>query len=157
MAGYHLVWMWRNEYLCETNHDPSYARSEDLAHWKTSKGEPLALPITIENGEVIDPVPVGAGVINMTLSLGFDAAKRPIVSYHKYDTKGMSQVYNNRLEEGTWRVYQTSDWNYRWNFSGGGTVPAEIRLGAVRINDSVGLKQHFDHVQYGSGIWTQIR
>ena len=150
---YHLVWMWRDDYRCETNHNPSYARSKDLVHWETSRGEPQALPITIENGEIIDPVPPGGGVINMSLSLGFDAEKRPIVSYHKYDGEGISQAYSARLEESSWKIYQTSNWNYRWGFCGGGSVPAEIRLGAVTVNEEGGLEQRFHHIREGSGIW----
>ena len=30
---YHVVWVWRDTPHCETNHDLSYAVSEDLTHW----------------------------------------------------------------------------------------------------------------------------
>lgn len=44
---FHVVWVWRDTPDCATNHDISYARSEDLVHWTDSAGQPLALPITL--------------------------------------------------------------------------------------------------------------
>ena len=83
---WHMVWMWRDTPDCATNHSISYAQSEDLVRWRAGSGDAL-LPITIESGAEVDPVSPGEGLINMTQSLGFDAAHRPIVSYHKHDEK----------------------------------------------------------------------
>ncbi|MFO7975044.1 MAG: BNR repeat-containing protein [Candidatus Hydrogenedentota bacterium] len=132
---YHMVWVWRDTGDCATNHDLSYARSKDLVHWETSKGEHLALPITIDNGEIVDPVPPGGGIINGNTRLGFDARDRVILSYHKYDDAGNTQIYNVRLEEDGWRIYQASDWEQRWEFSGGGSIGFEVRLSGVSVED----------------------
>ena len=150
---YHMVWMWRDTPDCATNHDISYARSRNLVDWENAQGEPLELPITIESPVVVDPVPAGGGIINMCQSLGFDAQNRPVVSYHKHDENGKTQAYSARLEDGQWRIYQMSDWDYRWEFSGGGSVGAEIRLGGVQVADDGGLSQHYWHAKKGSGIW----
>jgi len=150
---YHLIWMWRDTPDCATNHDISYARSPDLVHWENCRGEPLTLPITLASDTIVDPVPSDGGMINMTQSLGFDAKNRPLVSYHKFDADGSTQAYSARLEDGEWRLYQTSDWNYRWNFSGGGSVGAEIRLGGVRVEADGGLSQTYRPIKHGSGIW----
>jgi hypothetical protein len=149
-----MCWVWRDHGGAETNHDLSYARSEDLVHWETSAGEPLELPITLDEADVVDPVPPKGGIINGNTKLGFDHQDRVIVSYHKYDGDGNTQLYNARLEEGRWIIYQTSDWDYRWDFGGGGSIPFEVRLSGVGPHDEDDLlRQGYSHSQYGSATW----
>jgi len=149
---FHLVWVWRNTPDCATNHDLTYARSKDMRNWETSGGKPLPLPIRLASAEVVDPVPVNGGMINGNTKIGFDSKKRPVITYHKFDEKGRTQIFNARLEEGKWKIYQTTDWDYRWEFSGGGTIPFEIRPGAVRRESGVLLLDYM-HKRYGSGTW----
>ena len=151
---FHLAWVWRETPACETNHNLCYARSKDLRTWETSAGEPLALPITFETAEVIDPVPPLGGMINGNVALGFDAQKRPIVSYHKFDDGGATQLFNARLEAGAWKRYQTSAWTYRWDFRGGGSIIFEIRVSRVSARSDGTLAQPFHHAKHGSGGWT---
>lgn len=152
-GAFHLCWVWRDTSGCEFNHDPCYARSEDLVHWETGGGEPLALPITIENADVVDPVPVRGGIINGNVKLGFDSQDRPVVSYHKFDEAGKTQIYNARLEDGAWKIYQTSDWDYRWEFSGGGSIRFEVGLSGVSLHGEDSLKQSYRNTKHGSGMW----
>jgi len=150
---FHMVWVWRDTPDAATNHDLSYARSRDLVHWETSAGRPLKLPITIENAEVIDPVPARGGMVNGNTRLGFDSHKRPIVTYHKFDSERHTQIYSARLEDGRWRIYQTSDWaGYRWQFGGGGAIPFEVRVGGVQAlgDGTLALSYRYKH---GSGTW----
>jgi len=150
---FHLVWMWRNTPDARTNHDISYMRSRDLQHWESADGRPVALPVTPgDTGVVVDPVPSKAGLINMGFALGFDRRNRPIVSYHKYDEHGHSQIYNARWE-GTWTRYQTSDWTVRWNFGGGGSIPSRVGAGAVRPAKDGALLQPYWHWKKGEGAW----
>ena len=150
---FHICWVWRDTPDCATNHDPSYARSKDLVHWETSDGTPLSLPITLATGEIVDPVPAGGGVINGNTKLGFDSQDRVIVSYHKFDEQGNTQLYSARREDSGWEVYQTSQWDYRWDFSGGGAIGFEIRIGSVRVEPDGRLSQSYSHVKHGSGQW----
>lgn len=151
---FHLCWVWRDTSDCSTNHDVSYARSSDLVHWESAGGEAVELPITIETREVVvDPVPVGGGAINGNTRVGFDGQNRPIVTYHKFDAEGNTQVYNARYEAGRWQIYQTSDWGYRWDFSGGGTIHFEIRVASVKTHGDGSLCQKYSHEKYGSAIW----
>lgn len=150
---FHLCWVWRDNFGCESNHDLSYARSKDLVHWENSRGEAAALPITLETSEIVDPVPAGGGIINGNTKIGFDAQKRVVIAYHKYDEKGFTQIYNARSEEKGWRIYPSSDWEYRWAFSGGGTIPFEINLEPVRLTPSGDLIQGWNHKQYGNQTW----
>lgn len=134
---YHIVWVWRDTPDCATNHDLSYARSADLVHWETAGGRAFELPITIDSGAIVDPVPPHGGIINGGFRLGFDRQQRPIIAYHKYDAHGNTQIYIARHEDQRWNVRQISDWDgYRWDFQGGGSIPFEVRLGAVEQTES---------------------
>jgi hypothetical protein len=150
---WHLCWVWRDHPGCESNHDLSYARSRDLVHWTNSAGNPLELPITLSTGEVIDPVPAKGGIINGCNKIGFDNRDRVVVSYHKFDREGNTQVYNARLEDGTWKIHQTSEWDYRWWFEGGGSINFEIGIGPVEPLGNGQLGQRFSHPRHGSGTW----
>ncbi len=148
---YHLVWVWRDTPDCSTNHDLSYARSRDLIQWETSQGAALTLPITIDNGEIVDPVPPGGGIINGNTHVGFDQLDRVILSYHKYDEAGNTQIYNARLEEGVWKFYQASDWTQRWDFSGNGAISFDVGVSGVSVVDGA-LMQSFRFAENG-GLW----
>lgn len=150
---YHLVWIWRETPDCATSHSICYARSRDWVNWETSRGTPLLLPITFQTGEVVDPVPLHGGAVNGNVVLGFDAQKQPIVSYHKFDTNGFTQVYNTRLENGRWVQYQATDWKHRWEFGGGGSIPFEVRVGPVTLDAANQLSQHFSSREKDSGTW----
>lgn len=150
-GNWHFVWVWRDTAEAETNHDLSYARSSNLIDWVAGNGKALQLPITLRTSDIADPVPIKAGMINNNTKVGFDAQNRPIVSYHKYDADGFTQIYNARLENGRWITYRTTDWTYRWEFSGINTIEFEIELDGVRTLPSGTLVQDFYHKLYGRG------
>lgn len=147
---FHLCWVWRNAWDAGTNHTLSYARSRDLRHWETGAGRPLMLPLTLENADIVDPVPPHAGIMNGNALLGFDSRQRPIISYHKFDAAGNTQLYNARLEDGRWVIHQTSQWDYRWDISGEGSIHFQIRLRPVVLHADGSLQQTFTHDEYGS-------
>jgi hypothetical protein len=150
---FHLCWVWRLSPDCSTNTDPSYARSRDLVHWENSRGEPLALPITPATSDVIERIAPGGGIINNNIVLGFDSQGRAIVSYHKFDAHGFTQIYNARSEKGVWQIRQASDWDYRWEFSGNGSIDFEIRLEGPRPAKTGQLSQSYWHARVGAGRW----
>jgi hypothetical protein len=130
---FHVVWVWRDSPDAATNHDLSYARSRDLIHWERSDGVPLALPITLGQAEVVDPVPVRGGMINNNTVLGFDSAGRPVITYHKFDAAGDTQVYLARREAGGWRSVPVSRWKgFRWDFGGAGSLAGQVSVGGAR-------------------------
>jgi hypothetical protein len=150
---YHEVWVWRESPLAETNHDLSYARSRDLMHWETAAGKPLTLPLTLETpGTVVDPVPVKGGLLNGTQSVGFDAEGSVTISYIKYDEQGRTQLYFARWLAGAWKIEQASDWNYRWDFRGNGSLVFEVHVGALRASRGR-LSIAVNHAVEGSGMW----
>ena len=153
-GSYHIVWMWRDTSDAATNHTLSYAHSPDLIHWQTSAGKTLKLPITIRTGEVIDNAQPGEGLINMTFNIGFDTHKKPIVSYHKYDTEGHSQAYVARPDgAGNWLIRSLSEWDFRWGFSGGGSITSEVRLRRPTLTDGGSIMLKYSTKEAGSGRW----
>ncbi len=149
---YHICWVWRNTPDCSSNHDLSYARSRDLIHWETSAGKPVPVPITLATGEIVDPVPTRGGLLNGNTRVGFDSRGRTIISYHKHDANGFTQIYCARLEEGRWKQYQVSDWDYHWEFNGGGTIIAELTVGNVTWSEGQ-LTLPYGHAKKGGGVW----
>lgn len=136
---YHLCWVWRDTPDASTNHDLSYARSKDLVHWESAAGEAIKLPITLDMTDlIVDPVPVNGGLLNGLHRIGFDPQNRPIITYHKYDDQGKSQVYAARFESGSWKVRQLTQWDFRWVFGGRGSLgstPNQVGVDAVKSNN----------------------
>ncbi len=124
---FHIAWVWRETPMAETNHDLSYAKSRDLVHWQKADGTPLTLPITLKSGEIVDPVPVEGGMINNNTVVGFDPAGRAMITYHKFDSAGNTQIYVARREGTRWHIVQVSDWSgFRWDFRGGGSLDSRL-------------------------------
>ncbi len=155
---YHFVFMWRDTPDASTCHDIGYLRSQgpDLNAWENAAGEIASLPVVQSSiGIGVDPVPVKQGLINMSQTVGFDSQGRAVVSYHKYDGTGVSQVYNARWSpaDKRWLVAQASAWKtYKWDFGGGGSIPSEISIGPVAVRNGK-LVQSWHHAKFGSGEW----
>jgi hypothetical protein len=146
---YHIVWVWRDTADAATNHDISYMKSQDLLSWQTVDGTPLTLPVRFAQSPIVDPVPAGGGMINNNTKIGFDAQKRAIVAYHKFDAAGNTQLYDARFEGGRWVVHQVSDWTYRWVFGGLGTLVFQIEVTEPKLQPNGSLTQEWYHMQYG--------
>ncbi|MBT3282924.1 hypothetical protein HON59_00795 [bacterium] len=149
---FHLVWVWREDPACETNHTPSYIKTKDFVSWYTASGNVVDLPIKNGEGDVIESVSTESGLLNGSVKVGFDCSGRQIVSYHHFDKNGNTQLYNARFENKKWKVYQTSDWSYRWDFRGRGAIGLEIEVFPVTCVDGE-LFQHWKHKEYGEGVW----
>lgn len=151
---FHLVWMWRETSDCRSNLHLSYARSRDLKHWETAGGKTAGLPITPDNLDVVvDPTPANSGMINMGFGVGFDPSQRAVLHYHNYDKNGNSQIYLARWEDQAWALRPVSHWDYRWNFEGGGSIPAVLGAGPVEVLADGRFVQSWSHAKYGSGTW----
>lgn len=142
-GNFHLIWVWRNTPNAATNHSLSYARSSDLVDWTDSNGKPVELPLTLKHTEVVDPVPPFGGMINNNVKIGFDQNKVPVISYHKYDKAGNTQIYIARKEGKGWKSKQVSDWkDFRWDFGGGGSLgrfPISPNAPTVIDDDTIGI------------------
>lgn len=152
----HMVWVWRESPMAETNHDLSYVRSRDMIHWETAGGVPLKLPLSLSTpGLIVDPSPQRGGLLNGVQTIGFDGNGKLVIAYIKYDAKGNTQLYFARWQKRQWRIVQASNWAYRWDFHGLGTLPrgdVAIALGPLTvIKGKLGLM--VNHSKYGSGFW----
>lgn len=149
---YHLIWVWRDSPDCSTNHTLSYARSRDLIHWETVRGEQSGLPITLDKkGFWVDDTPVKGGLFNPGIKLGFDSKNRPVIGYHKYDKNGNNQLYVTRFENGVWKQVQLTDWTYRWQFEGGGSMKYELDITEpVSIGEGK-MVFGYEHIKEGVG------
>lgn len=150
---FHLVWMWRDTPDCSTNHTLSYARSADLIHWEDHAGRPIALPITLARGDIVDAAKPKEGLINMSFNFGFDDAQRPVIVYHRYDAKGRSQAFVARPDGAGWSQRTISEWSFRWQFQGNGSIPSEVKLGAPVLSEGKLLLVPFSTQKAGSGRW----
>lgn len=145
---FHMAWVWRASADAGASFQVAYASSADLSTWQGGDGRPVALPIVPGQGDMIDDVPVRAGLSNQ-LALGFDGAGRPVVSYVKYDPAGNSQVFNARREAAGWQIVAATDWQGRWELTGRGTVAAQIRAEAVVAQPDGRLRQALRHWKEG--------
>ena len=149
---FHIIWFWRDTPSCETNHDLSYARSQDLVHWETADGSSITLPINPDTeGTVVDPVPPGGGVINGGAKLFFDQENQPLIAYMKYDQAGKSQLFLTRLSNLAWENQQVSNWDYRWAFSGPGSIDFEIKVKNAYLDAEGKIMILYDHIKKDHG------
>lgn len=135
-GNYHLTWVWRSAPFNEaaTNNNLGYVRSANFLDWTTIDGTPVSLPITLSTpGVVVDPVPDRGGLINGTGFVGFDANNRLLITYHKYDANGLTQMFIATRENGAWKHTQATQWDYRWDFHGDGSIPYEINIGKAEL------------------------
>ena len=149
---YHVYWVWRDTPDCSTNHDLSYIKSPDLKKWYNAFGEPIELPATLDKKSVIvDPIPVNGGIINLAAILCLDENNKPHFAYHKYDEVGNLQFYTSHIIDGKWVAKQVTNWDYRWEFSGNGSINNDVRLKEFTRRVDGNYEIGYWHIKYGSG------
>jgi hypothetical protein len=141
---FHMLWVWRDTPDAATNSILTYARSENLVDWFDSAGNPLDTPFKYGDGDIVDPVPNGGGLLNGNAKIGFDAGGAPLITYHKYDETGASQVYAARADgTGAWDVQQISDWDGRWQFGGIGSLSFDVQMRGAQVLDNGDVRVDF--------------
>jgi hypothetical protein len=149
---YHVYWVWRDTPDCSTNHDLSYIKSPDLKNWYNAFGEKFELPATLDKKSlIVDPIPVNGGIINLAAKLCLDENNNPVFVYHKYDTVGNLQLYIAQIEDEKWVYKQLTNWDYRWEFSGNGSINVEFRLKGFNKRDGGNYEVNYWHIKYGNG------
>jgi hypothetical protein len=149
---YHMYWVWRDTPDCSTNHDLSYIKSPNMKDWYNAFGQPVKLPVTPEEHTVIvDPIPVNGGIINLAAKLCLDEKQNPVMAYHKYDENGNLQFYVAKAVSGKWGIRSVTNWDYRWYFSGNGSINNEVRLGNFTRRKDGRYELDYQHIKYGTG------
>lgn len=120
-GNFHYVWMWRWTPLVETSHQICYATTPDLIHWKNAAGESVSLPFRPDNETlIVDNTPSKGGMHNGKYKIIITPQKKPLIAYLKYDENGKTQLYLAYFSQGSWRSNKVSNWDFRWDFIGGG-------------------------------------
>lgn len=140
---YHIAWAWRDTPDAATDQRLSYARSPDLVHWQRSDGTPLLLPITFDSGEIVDPIPMNGGMRSNNVKIGFDARKRVVISYYKYDQGGNTQLHVARRDAAGWEIRQVTDWHGRWTVGGTGSLADQVTVGPISVLPDGNLRLDF--------------
>jgi hypothetical protein len=151
---FHVLWMWRETPVANTNFHLSHMKSTDFVNWLTMSGTSLQLPVRQSTqGVVADPISSGKGLINMDFGIGWDSQKRAVLSYHRYDSTSVSQIFNTRYENGAWKIYQTSNWkNYKWYLDLQGSITHDIAAEPVVV-DNGQLVQKYIYRDYIMRQW----
>ncbi|MCP1382399.1 BNR repeat-containing protein [Runella salmonicolor] len=149
---YHMYWVWRDTPDCSTNHDLSYMKSPDLKNWFDAFGKPIQLPATLgQKSLIVDPIPVEGGIINLAAKLVLDEKNNPVFVYHKFDKNGNTQLYSAHIQDKSWTYKQITNWDYRWFFSGNGSINSEILLKGFRKRQEGKYEVDYWHIKYGNG------
>ena len=152
---YHLYWVWRETPDAATNHTFSYARSKDLKNWESAAGESVASPIVFGEDKLkvdVSTIDHGTGTLNNLPKHVLDSKNRIILCNMKYDALGNSQLYAYRLkDDNTWEEKCITNWLYRFNFGGGGSLIFEINLYGMDYLGDGEIAVNYYHSQYGDG------
>ena len=149
---YHVYWVWRDTPDCETNHDLSYMKSPDLKNWFDAFGGKIELPATLDNKFlIVDPIPVKGGIINLGAKLCLDENNKPVFVYHKYDSSGNLQIYAAHIDDEKWIHKQVTNWDYRWEFSGRGSINVDFSFKGFKRRKDGNYEVDYWHTKYGNG------
>ncbi len=149
---YHVYWVWRDTPDCSTNHDLSYMKSPDLKTWYNAYGEKIQMPATLDDKSlIVDPIPVKGGIINLAAKLVLDENNKPVFVYHKFGPNGNTQFFIARLQGKKWTYKQITEWDYRWYFSGNGSINSEVVLKGFQKRDDGNYEVDYWHIKYGNG------
>ena len=149
---YHMYWVWRDTPDCSTNHDLSYMKSPELKNWFDAFGKPIQLPATLDQKTlIVDPVPVEGGIINLAAKMVLDKKNNPVFVYHKFDPAGNTQLYIAQIKNGKWNYQVITNWDYRWFFSGNGSINSDILLKDFRKRNDGNYEVGYWHIKYGDG------
>ncbi len=152
---YHLYWVWRGTPDAATNHHFSYARSVDLLNWESASGEAVARPMTygMQSLKVDQSAATsGLGMLNGVQKHTLDSQNRVVLCNMKYDELGNSQLFVYRLKsDNTWEEKCITNWIYRFQFGGGGSIVFEIQLKGMRNIGNGQLGVTYYHSKYGEG------
>lgn len=134
---FHVLWVWRTTPDVSTNTTLTYAKTKDFSTWFAADGTKLKTPFVPGGGDVVDPVPIGGGLVNGVQRIGFDHAGKVVVTYAKYDDEKNLQLYAATPDGASWTVRQLTRWTNSFRIEGLGTLSTPITVeGAVAQDHS---------------------
>lgn len=151
---FHYCWVWRLNPIANTNHNLSYVRTKDFVHFENIMGKPIDIPIRYREREVIaDPVGPWNGLMNTPKKLGFDRKGNVIIGYHKFDHRGVSQLFICRFEGDQWIQRQVSRWSdFSWEINARGSLGKAIEIGDMIADQKGFIYLSYEHKKFGKGV-----
>lgn len=129
----YIAWCWRDTPNAETNHDLCFACSKDGGRsWLRSDGKPQAVPMTLDNAEVVDPIPQGSNLINQCSSAVDNQGHCHLVQYFN-DSGGIPQYFDEWFDGHAWHKNQVSHRTGKFSLSGGGSLAIPISRPEVAV------------------------
>jgi hypothetical protein len=148
----YLGWCWRDTPNAETNHDLCFTCSKDCgATWQRSDGRPQQLPITLDNAEVIDPIPTGSNLINQCTSAVDAHGHCHLVEYFN-DPDQIPQYFDEWFDGSRWHKTQVSERKLKFSFSGGGALAIPISRPEVAVSADGAAYIITRDAEFGGGI-----
>jgi len=127
----HVSWVWRESPDVASNHDMSYAKSNDGGKtWQKSTGEMYQLPIRLSTAELVCVIPQNSELINQT-SMTTDVDGNPIIASY---WKGKNNVPQYKLISKSRSRWQVTDLGFRTtDFSLSGTGTKQIPIARPQV------------------------
>ena len=69
----------------------------------------------------------------------------------KYDVNGNLQLFIAQIKNGKWKSKVITDWDYRWDFSGYGSIVKEVIMKDLQLEKTGCLRYGYWHIKYGYG------
>jgi hypothetical protein len=134
----HLSFVWRTRSVGRerrvNNIGIGYARSPDAGSlWFSSRGQPLATPITQVNAETVFAVAPASNLINQT-GMAVDSRCQPHIVFYADDPDGILQYQHVRLDGRVWRHEFVSRRTQPFSLAGDGTLQIPISRPEVLID-----------------------
>ncbi|QEM11342.1 BNR repeat-containing protein [Mucilaginibacter rubeus] len=128
----HISWVWRETPDVASNHDMSYARSNDGGlTWEKSTGEKYTLPINAANAEYACRIPQHSELINQTSMFANDQGNPFIATYWRDSSTAIPQYHMVYKTGDSW---QSASLGFRKTaFSLGGTGTKRIPISRPQI------------------------
>lgn len=138
----HVSWVWRESPDVASNHDMSYALSNDGGRsWQKSTGEVYQLPIRMSTAEVVCTIPQSSELINQT-SMTTDADGNAVIATY---WKGKNNVPQYKIISRSTKGWSVIDLGFRitnFSLSGAGTKQIPIARPQV-LSAGSGKKKQF--------------
>lgn len=81
-----------------------------------------------------------------------DQNQKPVFTYHKYDPEGNLQLFIAQIKGNQWVYKQITQWDYRWEFSGNGSIMGEFKIRNFDKREGGYYEIGYWHIKYGEGI-----
>ena len=140
----HLAIVWRLTPDASTNVAISYAKTRDFRQWFDSRNQPLQLPLSPDNSDLVLRTGPNQGLLNNAV-VSIDPNSRPIITFTRYDAQGHNTVELMKNTGGKWQNIKIAVADGHFAVEGTGSLPRTVALSEVNFAqpDAPSLYYHF--------------